>query len=55
MNWIISFLSGRQQRAVVDDIVTSFLNINRGVPQGTILGPILFSIMVNDINAVSPN
>ena len=54
-NWIISFLSSRQQRVVVDDIVISFLNIDRGVPQGTILGLILFSIMVNDISAVSPN
>ena len=46
-NWIFSFLQGRKQRVVVDGIVTDFLNINRGVPQGTVLGPILFSIMVN--------
>ena len=53
-NWIISFLSGRQQRVMVDGIVTDFLNINRGVPQGTVHGPILFSIMVNDIKPVFP-
>ena len=53
-NWIMSFLSGRQQRVVVDGIVTRFLDINRGVPQGTVLGPILFSIMVNDIKSVKP-
>ena len=29
-----------------------FLPINRGVPQGTILGPIPFSVMLNDIEAV---
>ena len=31
----------------------TFLNINRGVLRGTVLGPILFSIMVNDIKPVS--
>ena len=53
-NWIISFLSGRQQRVVVNGIVTDFLNINRGVTQGTVLEPILFAIMVNDIKPVFP-
>ena len=53
INWVISFLCDRQQRVVVDGVVTKFLNINRGVPQGTVLGPILFSIMVNDIKPVS--
>ena len=54
-NWIISFLQGRKQRVTVDGIVTDYLNINRGVPQGTVLGPILFSIMVNDIKVILPN
>ena len=46
VNWIFNFLSGRQQRVVVDGVVTSYLNINRGVPQGTVLSPILYSLMV---------
>ena len=52
VNWIISFLGNRRQRVVVDGIVTEYLNINRGVPQGTVIGPILFSIMVDDIKTV---
>ena len=47
INWLIDFLKDRMQRVTVDGIKTEFLKINRGVPQGTVLGPILFSIMVN--------
>ena len=55
LNWIVNFLKGRQQRVVVDGISTSYLSINRGTPQGTVIGPILFSIMINDIKAVNPS
>ena len=55
INWVISFLRDCQQRVVLDGVVTKFLNIKRGVPQGTDLGLILFSIMVNDIKPVSPS
>ena len=54
INWTVSFLSNRKQRAVVDGFVTEFASITRGVPQGTVLGPILFSIMVNGIRPVYP-
>lgn len=53
-NWIVSFLNNRKQRVVVDGFVTEFVSINRGVRQDTVLGPILFSIMVNDIRPVYP-
>ena len=49
-----SLLPSKKQRVVVDDAITAFVSINRGVPQGTVLGPTLFSLMVNDIAAVSP-
>ena len=54
INWILDFLNQRKQRVVVDGITTEFVDINRGVPQGTVLGPISFSLMVNDIQLVEP-
>ena len=49
---MINFLKNRYQRVCVDGIKTEYLPINRGVPQGTVLGPILFSIMISDIKTV---
>ncbi len=55
VNWLISFLENRIQRVMVDGIATEYLHINRGVPQGTVLGPVLFSIMVDDIKTADPS
>ena len=54
-SWIVNFLKGRQQRVVADGISTNYLSINRGIPQGTVFCPILFSIMINDINSGAAN
>ena len=54
VNWVISFLEDRKQIIVVDGIVSEYLNINRGVPHGTVHRPVLFSIIFNGIKSVDP-
>jgi hypothetical protein len=44
----------RGQRVVVDGTVTEFVDVNKDVPQSTVLGPFLFSLRVNDIKHVGP-
>ena len=55
VNWIINFLSNRQERVMVDGIATNYVDKNCGVPQSTVLGPFLFSITVNDIKRIDKN
>ena len=54
INWIISFLTNRKQRVVVNGIITGYVDINKGVPQETVIGPFLFSLMVDDIKPTQP-
>jgi hypothetical protein len=46
--WFTSYLSGRQQRVVVDGFYSDWLPVTSGVPQSSILGPLLFLVYVND-------
>ena len=49
LRWIESFLTNRRQRVILPGGVSSWRPVYSGVPQGSILGPILFLVYVNDI------
>jgi len=53
-DWFSSYLRNRQQYVVIGDSSSAVAEVNIGVPQGSVLGPILFLIYINDMSNCSP-
>ena len=53
--WLVSFLTNRRQQVIANNKISSVKFVKSGVPQGSILGPVIFLMIIDSITALDPD